>query len=108
MGVASLVRDITAVFRTGGTLTGTTLLTNHGGTDALLAAAKISSTDPSGNPVDFGLLTDLRIPAGQTVPVNMARTFSPTDPPGVWQGFFAYQADDGSWVSGNPFLFYVI
>jgi endo-1,3-1,4-beta-glycanase ExoK len=108
IGAASFSSDITAVFRNGGILVGTAILTNYGGTDAVLLAAKISSTDPFGNAVDFGLLTDVLIPAGQTVTVSMPRTFSSADAVGVWQGFFAYQGADGSWVQGNPFLFYVI
>ena len=108
IGAASFVSGTTSVFRNGGTLTGTAFITNYGGSSALIPAAKITSTDPSGNAIDFGLATDIYIAPGQTVPVAMSRTFFQADLPGVWQGFFAYQGDDGSWTNGNPFIFYVI
>jgi endo-1,3-1,4-beta-glycanase ExoK len=108
IGAASFDSGVTSVFANGGTLTGTALLTNHGGSTASYPAVKISSNDPNGNPVDFGLVTNVIVPPGQTITISMPRTFSPVDPLGVWQGFFAYQAADGSWVNGNPFIFYVI
>ena len=108
IGAASFTSDITAVFRTGGTLVGTAYLTNYGGSSALILAAKITSTDPAGNAIDFGLATNVYVGPGETVPVSMPRIFSSADLPGVWQGFFAYQGEDGSWTNGNPFIFYVI
>jgi beta-glucanase (GH16 family) len=108
VGAASFTSDTTAVFASGGTLTGTAVLTNSGGLDATFPIVKISSTDSYGNPVDFGVETDFLVPAGQSVTLSMPRTFSSADPLGVWQGFLLYQNPDGSWVSGDPFIFYVI
>jgi beta-glucanase (GH16 family) len=108
VGAASFASAVTVVFADGGSLLGTAPLANHGGTTAILRAVKISSTDPSGNPVDFGAAADVVVPPGQTVTVNMLRTFSSADPRGVWTGFLTYLAEDGSAVTGNSFLFYVI
>ncbi len=90
---------------TGGQVTATVTLQNQGSASIALTGIVFATRTPSGSNADFGgKWATTTLAASQTISLQASRTFSSSDPLGVWTTHASYRTSDGVWHDLAPTL----